>query len=140
MGLGTTDPCKAERWQISVLRPRFDGQPLIDAYGDNGFRLNGQRFEGSTLLTPRGVYPWGIVSIDAASLASLSPLLESIEQIDILIVGSGASFARFPKALIQSLENLRIAPDFMDTGAAARTYNVLMAEDRRVAAALISVV
>lgn len=123
-----------------MLRPRFDGQPLIDGYGDKGFRLNGQRFEGSTLLTPRGVYPWDVTALGEASVASLSPILGVADEIDFLIVGSGISFARFPKSVTRHLENLRIIPDFMDTGAAARTYNVLRAEDRRVAAALIAVV
>lgn len=123
-----------------MSRPRFDGQPLIDGYGDNGFRLNGQRFEGATLLTPRGVYPWGVISVDTASMTSLAPILEYSHEIDFLIVGSGTSFVRFPKSLIQNIEKLRIIPDFMDTGAAARTYNVLRSENRRVAAALISIV
>jgi uncharacterized protein len=140
MGFGAADPGEIGRWQIGVARPRFDGQPLIDAYGDNGFRLNGQRFEGSTLLTPRGVYPWVVASLEAANVASLAAILECADDIDFLIVGSGTTFARFPKPVTQHLGNLRIIPDFMDTGAAARTYNILRSEDRRVAAALIAVV
>ena len=122
-----------------MAKPRFDGQPLIDAYGDGHFRFGGQRLEGSILLTPRGVYPWEVNTLADASLGTISRLLECIGEFDFLIVGSGKGFARWPKGVTQHLQNLRIMPDFMDTGAAARTYNVLRSEDRRVAAALIAV-
>lgn len=121
-------------------KPRFEGQPLIDGYGDHRFRLAAQEFEGSILLTPKGVYPWGVTRIEEATVASLMPLIEIAETFDFLIVGAGPTFSRWPKGVTTHLQNLRIIPDFMDTGAAARTYNVLRAEDRRVAAALIAVV
>ena len=91
------------------------------------------------MLTPRGVYPWEISKLADANLGSISRLLDCVGEFDFLIVGSGAGFARWPKELTQHLQNLRIMPDFMDTGAAARTYNVMRSEDRRVAAALIAV-
>jgi uncharacterized protein len=119
--------------------PRFEGQPQIDAYGDLGFRLAGQRFESSMLLTPRGLYPWNVDRIEGADIASLASLIDCADSFDFLIVGSGAQFGRWPKSVTRYLEALRITPDFMDTGAAARTYNVLLAEDRRVAAALVAV-
>ena len=122
-----------------MAKPRFDGQPLIDAYGDGGFRFASQRLEGSILLTPRGIYPWEIGSLKNTTLETISPLLDCVGEFDFLIVGSGPSFMRWPKELTRHLQNLRIMADFMDTGAAARTYNVLKSEDRRVAAALIAV-
>lgn len=121
------------------MKPRFDGQPLIEAYGDLGFRLASQRFEGSILLTPRGLYPWSAASLVEADAASLAPLVESASAFDFLIVGGGPNFGRFSKNLTIYLSNLGIVPDFMDTGAACRTYNVLRSEDRRIAAALIAV-
>jgi uncharacterized protein len=123
-----------------MIRPRFEGQPLIDGYGDNRFRLAAQEFEGSILLTPKGVYPWEVSAIEQATVASLAQIVDNRDDFDFLIVGAGPTFARWPKAVTTHLENLRIIPDFMDTGAAARTYNVLRAENRRVAAALIAVV
>lgn len=122
-----------------MLKPRFEGQPQIDAYGDFGFRLASQRFEGSVILTPKGLYPWGISSIQHVTTDSLTPILEAISKIDFLIVGSGQHFQRWPKQVTEHLKKHGIEPDFMDTGAAARTYNVLCSEDRRVAAALIAV-
>lgn len=123
-----------------MLKPRFEGQPLIDAYGAYKFRLAEQEFDGSILLTPKGVYPWAVSKIEDATVASLAQLIATSDTFDFLIVGAGAQFGRWPKNVTTHLQNLRIIPDFMDTGAAARTYNVLRAENRRVAAALIAVV
>ena len=119
--------------------PRFEGQPLIDAYGNNQFRLAAQEFDGSMLLTPKGVYPWAVTRIEDADIDGLAAVIAAAETFDFLIVGTGLRMARWPKHITAHLETLRIIPDFMDTGAAARTYNVLRAEDRRVAAALIAV-
>ncbi len=123
-----------------MLKPRFEGQPLIDAYGAYKFRLAEQEFDGSILLTPRGVYPWGVSRIEEADVASLAQLIAVADTFNFLIVGAGPQFGRWSKNVTTHLQNLRIIPDFMDTGAAARTYNVLRAENRRVAAALIAVV
>lgn len=123
-----------------MAAPRFDGQPLIDAYGNNQFRLAAQEFDGSILLTPKGVYPWAVTRIEDTEFEGLAVLIAAADTFDFLIVGSGLTMARWPKHITAQLETLRIIPDFMDTGAAARTYNVLRAEDRRVAAALIAVV
>ncbi|MEN6543111.1 Mth938-like domain-containing protein [Parvibaculum sp.] len=121
------------------MKPRFAGQPLIDAYGDGGFRLNEQRFEGSILLTPRGLCPWAAGELGQATRASFATLVECIGEFDFLLVGSGAGFAQLPKEIRAFLADLRIMPDVMTTGAACRTYNVLRFEGRRVAAALIAV-
>jgi uncharacterized protein len=121
------------------MQPRFDGQPLIDAYGDMGFRLASQRFEGSIILTPQGLYPWNVSALSEATIESLAPVTGHAGTFDFLLIGSGTEFARFPRNLTTFLTGKRIVPDFMDTGAACRTYNVLLAEDRRVAAALIAV-
>lgn len=121
------------------MKPRFAGQPLIDSYGDGGFRLNGQMFDGSILLTPQGLYPWDVTGLGKATPASLAPLIECVGEFDFLLVGSGAGFALLPKTIMGFLAGKNIVPDVMGTGAACRTYNVLRAEDRRVAAALIAV-
>jgi len=121
------------------MKPRFAGQPLIDAYGDGGFRLNEQRFDGSILLTPRGLYPWEPSELKETTRASLEPLIECADEFDFLLVGSGVGFAQLPKDIVGFLSDARIVPDVMTTGAACRTYNILRFEERRVAAALIAV-
>lgn len=122
-----------------ATKPRFDGQPFVDAYGDGGFRLAGQRFEGSVIVTPRGLFPWNAAEITTATAASLSPVLDASADFDFLIVGSGEETAFLPAALRRHLESQTIFPDVMATGPACRTYNLMLSENRRVAAALIAV-
>ncbi|MFN4355411.1 Mth938-like domain-containing protein [Parvibaculum sp.] len=120
-------------------RPRFDGQPFVDAYGEGGFRLAGQRFEGSVLITPRGLFPWAVRSVEDATSASFAPVLEASPDFDFLIVGSGTETAFLPPAVRRHLESHTIFPDVMATGPACRTYNLMLSENRRVAAALVAV-
>ena len=123
----------------SPSQPQFSGQPSIEAYGDFGFRLEGQRFEGSILVTPVGLYPWGVEDLDLATTESLAPAIACKDRFDILVIGAGASFARLPREIAEALEEEEIPFDVMDSRAAARTYNLLMDEGRRVAAAIIAV-
>lgn len=122
-----------------VTKPRFDGQPFVDGYGDGGFRLAGQRFEGSIIVTPRGLFPWNAHAIAQAAASSLSPVLEASADFDFLIVGTGEETAFLPAGLRRHLESQTIFADVMATGPACRTYNLMLSENRRVAAALIAV-
>ena len=124
---------------FSASKPHFDGQPLIEAYGDFGFRLEGQRFEGSILLTPVGLYPWAVKSLAEATVENLASAISCKDRFDILLFGAGTSFARLPREIAEALEDEDISFDVMDSPAAARTYNLLMDEGRRVAAAIIAV-
>ena len=120
---------------ITPLVP--EGRLVIESYGDDGFRINGERHAGPVLVWPEQVVPWEASSLDTAAIETLSPLFDAEPPIDILLIGSGATFEMAPAALRAALSARRIALESMDTGAACRTYNVLMAEDRRVAAALL---
>jgi uncharacterized protein len=122
-----------------AIRPRFSGQPLVDAYGDGGFRLAGQRFEGSVIVTPRGLFPWTPKAVQEISPASLAAVIEASGEFDFLIVGSGEVTARLPADARRRLESQTIFPDVMATAPACRTYNLMLSENRRVAAALIAV-
>lgn len=121
------------------MKPRFEGQPLVDAYGDGGFRLDGRRIEGSILLTPRGLYPWAPRALGEATPVSLKPIADCVGEFDFFLVGGGRNFVQLPQSVSGYLRTYGITPDLMDTGAACRTYNILRAEKRRVAAALIAV-
>ncbi|ABS64645.1 protein of unknown function DUF498 [Parvibaculum lavamentivorans DS-1] len=121
------------------MKPRFEGQPALEAYGDGGFRLNGQRFEGSLIVTPVGVYPWDLTSVSGITPESLAPVVEAAGAFDFLIVGTGEHMASLPGAALARLTSLAIFPDVMATGPACRTYNLMLSENRRVAAALIAV-
>lgn len=115
------------------------GRPFLTAYGDGGFRIAGQRVDGSLLLLPNGFYPWDIGAISDMTLDSLAPLIAGAGDFEILLVGCGARMQPLPEAARDALGDAGINPDFMDTGAACRTYNVLAGEGRLVAAALIAV-
>ncbi|MDO8840318.1 MAG: Mth938-like domain-containing protein [Parvibaculum sp.] len=123
----------------SGMKPRFSGQPPVDAYGDGGFRLEGQRFDGSIIVTPRGLYPWSAAALGDVTAASLAVLADAASTVDFLLIGSGEAFARLPAQAQRHLESRGLFPDMMATPAACRTYNMMLAENRRVAAALIAV-
>ncbi len=117
----------------------FPGRAPIDAYGNGGFRFADMSHRGSLLCLPSGVYGWEPVDPAALAPADFGRLLAEARDIEVLLVGMGQNLRRLPEALRAVLREARISADPMSTGAAVRTYNVLLAEDRAVAAALIAV-
>ncbi len=115
------------------------GLLVIEAYGDGGFRVSGERHEGSVLVLPEGAEAWSPATPEEITIESLQPVLASSATIDILFLGCGERSAMLPAPLRQAFREAGTAVEGMDTGAACRTYNVLLAEGRRVAAALIAV-
>lgn len=115
------------------------GKQLIEAYGDNGFRVAGQNYKGSLLIWPDQVLPWNVFAFDQVRISDFQGIFDITPAVEILLFGVGQEMRLPPPDLRQAMRQARIAFDCMDTGAACRTYNVLMAEDRRVAAALIAV-
>jgi uncharacterized protein len=115
------------------------GRKVIDAYGDGGFRVSGERFIGSILLFPDRVLPWSARDFAELDRDALAPFVGMTPPVEILLVGCGARMEFVSPALRSELRGLGLVIDAMDTGAACRTYNVLLAEERRVAAALIAV-
>lgn len=98
-----------------------------------------QRCPGSILITSQGYYPWAVENISGLTLESLKQITDQRQEIDILLLGLGEQMVFLPKAIQVALESQGIAVEVMATGAAARTYNVLLLEGRKVAAALIAV-
>lgn len=125
------------------MERRFDGfvpgRHQIDAFGAGGFRFAEMSHRGSILATPSGVRIWPVAAFAEITLASLQPVLDEAEAIDFLILGIGREIAFLPPSLRDPLRAAGITVEAMATPAAARTYNVLVAEERRVAAALIAV-
>lgn len=112
---------------------------LIDAYGDMGFRLAGQRHEGSLLLVREERLAWLARDLGDVTIESLAPILAAGDEIELLLLGTGGRVRPPPGALVAALRERGLAVETMDTGAACRTYNVLVMEGRRVAAALLAV-
>lgn len=123
--------------EITPLIP--EGRQVIESYGDGRFRVSGVPIEGSILVLPTATFPWSAVDPSGLTLDSLAPLLAADPPVEILLVGCGKRLVPLAPALKAALRERGIGADPMDTGAACRTYNVLMAEGRRVAAALLAV-
>jgi uncharacterized protein len=117
------------------------GRQIVESYRGGRFRVSGQVFEGSILVLADRTTPWPVADIASMTPESLAAVAEAARAgaIDLLLVGCGTRMAPLPPALRQAFRDLGVVMEPMDTGAACRTYNVLMAEGRRVAAALIAV-
>ncbi len=122
------------------MRPaHFPGRAPIDAYGNHGFRFADMSHRGSILCLPSGIYGWEPKDPNALVLADFAKLLDEARDFDVVLIGMGMEIRPVPKLLREAFKDRRIIADPMSTGAAVRTFNVLLAEDRRVAAALIAV-
>ncbi len=124
---------------LEINTPDFGGQPPIDAYGNGGFRIGAIRHNGSLLLTPSRALEWPVRSMAAMSTDSFAVLEGEAGDIELLLLGCGTRIEMVPKAIRESVRAMGMTLEQMDTGAACRTYNVLLAEKRKIAAALIAV-
>lgn len=120
---------------ISPIIPA--GRQVIESYGASGFRVSGMAYPGSILVFPDATFAWPVTAVSAVTFDSLQPVIAR-GGVEILLLGCGARMVPVPAALRQNLRAAGIVVDAMGTGAACRTYNVLLSEDRRVAAALIA--
>ncbi len=114
------------------------GRQVIEGYSPSGFRVSGALYAGSVLVFVDRTELWPVSSLDAATLDRFAPVIARGD-VEILLLGCGRRMGIVPPALRQGLRASGIVVDAMDTGAACRTYNVLLAEERRVAAALIGI-
>jgi uncharacterized protein len=124
---------------VEITAQESKGRPAIEAYGGGRFRIAGRVHQGSVLILPDKAIAWPVDAIEAVDAASLAEVLARKGALDILILGVGVDTVMVDVALRGAFIEARIALEVMATGAACRTYNVLLAEDRRVAAALIAI-
>jgi uncharacterized protein len=124
---------------IVIRDAHFPGRAPIEAYGNGGFRFADMSHRGSLLCLPSGVHGWEPADPAALTSADFGRLIAEAGSVQILLVGTGRNLRPLPAALRAALREAGISADPMSTGAAVRTYNVLLAEDRAVAAALIAV-
>ena len=120
--------------------PRCPGRAPIDAYGNGGFRFADMSHRGSILCLPSGIYAWPPKEpADLGEAEAFAPALAGSEKLGLLLVGTGVR-QHMPAAEVRRAFALAgVALEAMDTGAACRTYNVLLAEGRPVGAALLAV-
>jgi len=124
---------------ITPLVP--EGRLIIEGYGNGGFRIGGTAFAGSQLVFRDRSEPWPVSAIGEITEETLGAVFQAGEagQVELLLLGCGRRLAPVPPGVRARLKAAGIGIEPMDTGAACRTYNVLMAEGRLLAAALIAV-
>ncbi|HEY1940565.1 MAG TPA: Mth938-like domain-containing protein [Roseiarcus sp.] len=131
---------------MSAERPKFDryvpGRHAIEAYGSGGFRFAGMSHVGSILATPKGIGAVDIGNARDLAPAILAPLFAELAaepgSVEFLVIGQGERMAPLPRAFKDCLRAAGLRFEAMATGPAARVYNVMMDENRRVAALLIA--
>lgn len=106
---------------------------IVQSYAGGVFKVSGQIYDGAVLVTSEETLNWNISSFDDLCLADFENLPKDI---DVVLLGTGKTMSFLPLEIRSQLRSLEFSVDTMDTGAACRTYNVLMAEGRRVAAVL----
>jgi uncharacterized protein len=119
--------------------PHFPGRAPIDSYGRGGFRFADMSHRGSLLCLPSGIWAWPVTAPEEITAETLAPVLAEAEEIGLLLIGTGPSRWPLPVELMQLFAAHRITAETSRTGQAANTYNILLEEGRRVAAALIAV-
>jgi len=116
------------------------GRHAVDGYGNFGFSFAGMSHRGSILALPSGIYAWDVMGPEDLSAVALAQVLaEPRGTIEHLLIGTGDELRHLARDLRQTLHEAGIRAEPMATGAAARTYTILLGENRRVAAALIAV-
>lgn len=124
---------------IEIRAAHFPGRAPIDAYGNGGFRFADMSHRGSLLCLPSGIHGWDMDLSKPLSVENFRKVIEDAADIEVLLIGTGPDLKPIPADLRAALKAHGISSDSMSTGAAVRTYNIMLAESRAVAAALIAV-
>jgi uncharacterized protein len=119
--------------------PHLPQAAEIDAYGEGGFRFAGMSHRGSLLCLPDGIWPSAVTAPQEIDEGALALVLIAEPRIDHCLIGTGRDPWLLPRDLAARFAERGIAVETMTTGAAVRTYNILVAERRRIAALLIAV-
>ena len=119
--------------------PHLPRSAPIEAYGNGGFAFADMSHRGSLLCLPDAIWAWPVTRPEQIDRASLDRVFEAARGIDTLIIGTGTGVWLPPSELRAALRAVSVVLDAMQTGPAIRTYNIMIGERRRVAAALIAV-
>jgi uncharacterized protein len=119
--------------------PHLPRSAPIEAYGKGGFAFADMSHRGSLLCLPDAIWAWPVSKAEDIDRAALARVFAAAAGIDTLIIGTGTDVWLPPPALREALRAVKVVLDAMQTGPAVRTYNIMIGERRRVAAALIAV-
>lgn len=124
---------------MEIRNAHFPGRAPLDAYGNGGFRFAEMSHRGSILCVPSGIYGWDLNRPSEFSMEAFEKVFDEQNDIEVLLVGTGPDLVPLPADMKAAFREVGILADPMSTGAAVRTYNVLLSEGRAVAAALLAV-
>ncbi len=124
---------------MEIRDAHFPGRAPLEAYGNGGFRFANMSHRGSLLCVPSGIHGWSPVAPEDLTVEAFERVLAEAGCIEVLLVGTGPELKPLPADLKQAFRDAGIISDSMSTGAAVRTFNVMLAEERAVAAALLAV-
>lgn len=113
--------------------------PSLDAWGGGGFRVSGEWRPGSLLILDDQLRSWPATSLAALTPEDFAEVFAAVGAVEFVLLGVGLVNALPPRPVRDALKAAGVGLEFMSTEAAARTYNVLASEGRRLAAALIAV-
>ncbi len=134
-----TNPGNADRPAGARFAGFLPQRAPIDAYGNGGFRFGDMSHRGSLLVLPDGMHMWDIAVDGTVPDAALLAIIAKLEVPHFLLLGTGRAQVFPSPAVRRAFLDRHIGLEPMDTGAACRTYNVLLAEQRPVMAALVAV-
>lgn len=110
---------------------------IVEAYGPRRFRVSGVVHETSIIVFPEETVAWPVENFAGLEHGDFAPVIERAGEVEILLLGCGPRMELVPRTMRDHLRGSGVVIEPMDTGAAARTFNLLLSEDRKVAAALI---
>jgi uncharacterized protein len=117
----------------------YPGRAPIDAYGNGGFRFAGMSHRGSLIIVPSGIYAWDVARMEDVTPGACAAFLREMAPPSFVLLGTGPAQVMPGEALRKAFADAGLGLEAMSTGAACRTYNVLLAEGREVGAGLIAV-
>jgi uncharacterized protein len=123
----------------NIPQGHYPYQAPIDAYGNGGFRFAGMSHKGSLLCLPTGMDAWPVREASEVTLTSLKPVLAVAEAIDVVFIGLGPDIGALDPDIRAAFRERRVVVEAVSTRSAIATYNILLAEQRPIAAAFIAV-
>ncbi len=123
---------------MELTRQAPAGRELIQSYAGGGFRVSDKIYRGAVMVTPKATFAWAVARFEDITLDSFAALLSGDIAVDVCLLGCGARMRRLAPDVRAALKEKGLTVEPMDTGSACRTYNMLISENRAVAAALIA--
>ena len=124
---------------MDFVEAHYPGRPHIESYGNEGFRFGGGSHKGALLFLPEGVLSWEVTDAAEFQLSHFEAVFHQAAGIELFLLGCGHQLVFPPVEIRQAFTSHNVGLEVMNTGAACRTYNVLLSENRAVAAGLLPV-